>query len=432
MKKAIIPILIVLILGVWGGITYLLLTPTRTSAGPSLPTLYAEYQSALIRRDFNSLKSLLTKDNHTKLLTQLAQGKLDPPLNVTVKDPVVSETNAILSLTANVAGKPVTSKAYYVKIGPDWLLNEEEPWTLDETAEAPTATVAASNELAATTSSNTTGVATQALVEASTNVGATADDTNNAAVASDTDEAITNEVADVVDEPVSTESSTDTDEVTSSNPLITDDHNMQPGVSVYKPKPKPKIKASASIAFRRRSNWVINPSGDDGTSNWVASTEAQVTSTDRDSNPFFALYNKDAIFHQDISLTGQEERVILVIARTYSERINPPGDITGYPQIAGDWLTLTKPPARIIGHMKDDSLTFTPKQANQWGVAMGVFTIPKKATHLRLYLRQAAGPTTRPASLTGFDDVSVYFFPDTQLARQLAAKFAIAATSIPR
>lgn len=211
-----------------------------------------------------------------------------------------------------------------------------------------------------------------------------------------------------------------------------DGHNMQAGVTRFVPQTKPPPKASGSIAFRKRVNWVLNPSSDGKLDYWTAiGSDAQVSTTETDSNPFIGL-RKETQLYQDICLTAQTDRVILVIARAYSERFNPQGDVTGYPTITGDWMNMTKLPPKMYGHLEADSLTLRPKRANDWGVIMGIFQVPKKATHLRLYLQVARGLAEPGETLVGFDDVGLYFCPTVDAARQLSIKFTEATIALPR
>ena len=129
MKKAIIPILVVLILAVWGGIAYLCLTPGKNASAPSLPTLFAEYRAAVVRKDISSIKLLVAKEYQTTILTLAGQVKANLPTDITVDDVTVTATNAVLGLSSHANGKAVSSKAYYVKVESSWLLKSVDQWT---------------------------------------------------------------------------------------------------------------------------------------------------------------------------------------------------------------------------------------------------------------------------------------------------------------
>lgn len=428
MKKAAIPILIVLILATWGGIAYLLLTKPST---PDVASVYAEYRAAALRKDSRSIKLLATADIADSLNSRISSGTLKVPSDVTVAGVAVEGDKATLTLTGQLNNQAMSGKVTLAQVDGAWRIGSIEEWESTGTAVAqqPTGTTAPPPTPTPVTPTPATGeledlqpldeeldvVDTQPTtpITPTPPVAATPVETDFTPDELEPDPApVESAPTEVADEE--------------------DDLNMTPGVTVYKPKTKPKPKASGTIAFRRRINWVQNPSTDYQLTNWIAvGTSPHVTTTDRDANPFFGL-RKEGILYQDICLTGQQERVILVIARAYSERFNPQGDVTGYPQINGDWLNMTKLPAKMYGQMEAPTLTLRPRRANEWGVIMGVLEIPKKVTHVRLYLRSAKGLDEPGNTLVGFDDVGLYFFPNTEAAYALGTKFAEAAASMPR
>ncbi|MEW6284305.1 MAG: hypothetical protein AB1758_37165, partial [Candidatus Eremiobacterota bacterium] len=188
---------------------------------------------------------------------------------------------------------------------------------------------------------------------------------------------------------------------------------VQDGPPEKTPAPAPRVDPDEGQILGQR-NLVRNPRANQGTARWRKDGEATV-----EDGRFTVRHGGS--FYQDVVLPpALRGGVVVLVARSSSERVDPDGDITGLPYLYG---YLMESEEKITDYLQGDTMRCAATETGVWVPVWGVYDLPASTTRVRVFLNQASGGSSPTDSAARFDDVGVLVFPDRSAADHFVAEY---------